>query len=105
MRKNLREGRKVYLGRILRPFFDVIVCSPALPHSFMKRSGIGARTDINNNLEKVGKILFWIVKNSKGEVLYISESYIDAYNYLFLFEESIRKDMGIFLDYIVEDWR
>lgn len=49
-------------------------------------------------------MLFWIVKNGKGEVLYKSESYIDAYNYLFCFDESCRKDKGIFLDYIVEDW-
>ena len=49
-------------------------------------------------------MLFWIVKNSKDEVLYKTESYIEAYNYLFLFDESNRKDKGIFLDYIVEDW-
>lgn len=48
--------------------------------------------------------MFWIVKDVKGHILFKSESYREAYSFLFSIDEKDRKDYGIFLDFKIEDW-
>lgn len=48
--------------------------------------------------------MYWIVKDIHGHMLFKSASYREAYSFLFSINEDDRKECGIFLDYIIEDW-